>query len=454
VDHAAVDAIALSKRFILRHNRAASLKVRFLGLLHREQREVFEEFWALKDVSMRIGHGESVGIVGRNGSGKSTFLKLIAGLHRPTSGRLLVARAARIGTLIELGVGFHPELNGTENVFLNAAIHGLSRPDIEAIYDRIVAYSGLGHFMDVPLKNYSSGMQMRLGFAVAANLDPDILLLDEIFAVGDEDFQKQCMKTIEQFSAAGRTIVFVSHAAPAIQAICDRVCLIDHGRLLYDGDVEGGFAEYHRLLEAQAAVPMGAPGMSASVESLDAPATGEGTSDLRGDWQLDFLRSEGLRRDHAVLEIGGRSAALLRYLDPGRYFGLAGEDGPFNFGGVPEVLDVVIASSLFSRLSLNRVAYLVATVLRRLRPGGRLYATWYDNPDPGSFDPILHPDGVTTYPDAEPYHHPFDVLAGVCGALGGRAMRIDDRSHPGGESVIVIVKSSGEFQAFEGALTQ
>ncbi len=140
--------------------------------------------------------------------------------------------------------------------------------------------------------------------------------------------------------------------------------------------------------------------------------------------------------------------------NPAGYFGLTGEDGPFNFGSVPEVLDVVIASSLFSRLSLNRVAYLVATVLRRLRPGGRLYATWYDNPDPGSFDPILHPDGVTTYPDAEPYHHPFDVLAGVCGALGGRALRIDDRSHPGGESVIVIVKSSGEFQAFEGALTQ
>ena len=290
-------------------------------------------------------------------------------------------------------------------------------------------------------------MQMRLGFAVAANLDPDILLLDEIFAVGDEDFQKQCMKTIEQFSAAGRTIVFVSHAAPAIRAICDRVCLIDHGRLLFDGDVEGGFAEYHRLLEAQAAVPVGAPDLPASVESLDAPATGEGTSDLRGDWQLDFLRSEGLRPDHAVLELGGRSAALLRYLEPGRYFGLTGQDGPFYFGGVPEALDVVIASSLFSRLSLNRVAYLVATVIRRLRPGGRLYATWYDNPDPGSFDPILHPDGVTTYPDAEPYHHPFDVLAGVCSALGGRAMRIDDRSHPGGESVIAIVKSSGELQA-------
>ena len=443
MDTPAVEAIAVSKRFILRHNRAASIKVRFLGLLHKEQREVLEEFWALKEVSVRIRHGESVGLVGRNGSGKSTFLKLIAGIHRPTSGRLLVARAARIGNIIELGVGFHQDLNGTENVFLNAAIHGLSRPDIEAIYDRVVAYSGLGHFMDVPLKNYSSGMQMRLGFAVAANLDPDILLLDEIFAVGDEDFQKQCMKTIKQFAAAGRTIVFVSHSPVAVRAICDRVCLIDHGRLLFDGEVDGGLAEYHRLMEA-AAVP-GSPldMVSAAVQRVDAPAPGEGTSGAHGDWQLDFLRGEGLRPDHEVLELGGRSAELSRYLEPGRYHEVAGEDGPFNLGGVPEVLDVAIASSLFSRLSLNRVAYCVAAVLPRLQPGGRLYATWFDNPDPGSFDPILHPNGVTTYPDAEPYHHPFEVLAGVCAALGAKAVRIDHRSHPRGESIMAVVKSSG-----------
>jgi ABC-type polysaccharide/polyol phosphate transport system ATPase subunit len=392
---------------------------------------------------VRIRHGESVGLVGRNGSGKSTFLKLIAGIHRPTSGRLLVARAARIGNIIELGVGFHPDLNGTENVFLNAAIHGLSRPDIEAIYDRVVAYSGLGHFMDVPLKNYSSGMQMRLGFAVAANLDPDILLLDEIFAVGDEDFQKQCMKTIKEFAAAGRTIVFVSHAALAVQAICDRVCLIDHGRLLFDGEGDEGLAEYHRLMEATN-VP-GAPAMTtATVQDIDdAQPPGEPTSDARGDWQLEFLRSEGLRPDQGVLELGGCSAELSRFLEPGRYYEVPDEGGPFNFGGIPAVLDVAIASSLFPRLSLNRVAYCVAAVLPRLGPGGRLYATWLDNPDPGSLEPILQPNGVTTYPDAEPYHHAFDVLAGVCAALGAEAVRIDNRTHPRGESVLAIVKRSG-----------
>ena len=244
---AAIIAEGLSKRFFLRHNRAGELKVRFLGLFHASKREMVEEFWALRDVSLSIGRGETVGVVGRNGSGKSTFLKLVAGLHRPTTGRLLVARAARIGTMIELGVGFHGELSGRENVFLNASIHGLSRSETEQIYPGVVAYSGLEHFMDVPIKNYSSGMHMRIGFAIAANLDPDILLLDEIFAVGDADFQQQCIRTVTDFRARGKTILFVSHSAEAVRSICDRVLVLDHGRLLYDGTVDGGLARYADL---------------------------------------------------------------------------------------------------------------------------------------------------------------------------------------------------------------
>jgi ABC-type polysaccharide/polyol phosphate transport system ATPase subunit len=234
-------------RFFLRHNRAGELKVRFLGVFHASKREMIEEFWALRDVSVSIGRGETVGVIGRNGSGKSTFLKLVAGLYRPTAGRLLLARAARIGTMIELGVGFHGELSGRENVFLNASIHGLSRGETEALYPAIVAYSGLEHFMDVPIKNYSSGMHMRIGFAIAANLDPDILLLDEIFAVGDADFQQQCVHTVKDFRARGKTILFVSHSAEAVRAICDRVLVLDHGRLLYDGAVDGGLACYADL---------------------------------------------------------------------------------------------------------------------------------------------------------------------------------------------------------------
>ena len=253
----AIVAEHLSKRFILRHNRSGELKVRFIGLFLKNKRETREEFWAVRDVSASIGHGEAVGVVGRNGSGKSTFLKLVAGLHRPTGGRLLMARHARIGTMIELGVGFHGELTGQENVYLNTSIHGLSRAETDAIYPAIAAYSGLGHFMDVPIKNYSSGMHMRLGFAIAANLDPDILLLDEVFAVGDADFQAQCIRTVKEFRERGKTILFVSHSPEAVRAVCRRVLVLEHGQLMFDGDVDEGLEFYGHLLAGTA--PAGSP---------------------------------------------------------------------------------------------------------------------------------------------------------------------------------------------------
>ena len=248
-----IEAQSLSKRFLLRHNASVELKVRFLGLLHPEKRQSIEEFWALKNVSLSIEAGEAIGLVGRNGSGKSTLLKLIAGIHRPTSGRLLVGRDARISSMIELGVGFHPELTGRENVVLSASIHGLSRAEIDRIYDAVVEYSGLAHFIDVPIKNYSSGMYMRLGFAIAANLSPDILLLDEIFAVGDADFQVRCVETIYRFLAEGKTIIFVSHSPDAIRTVCKRVCVLDAGELQFDGEVEAALAFYDRLLAPGAA---------------------------------------------------------------------------------------------------------------------------------------------------------------------------------------------------------
>jgi ABC-type polysaccharide/polyol phosphate transport system ATPase subunit len=228
------------------------LKVRFLSFLHPDKRQSIEEFWALKQVSLRVEHGEVLGLVGRNGSGKSTFLKIVAGIHRPTTGRLLVAPGIRISSMIELGVGFHPELTGRENVFLSASIHGLNRAEIERIYHSVVEYSGLERFIDVPIKNYSSGMHMRLGFAIAANLDPDILLLDEIFAVGDADFQQRCVGTIERFMAEGKTIIFVSHAPSAIRSICRRVCVLEQGHLAFDGGVDEGLSFYEELLAHRA----------------------------------------------------------------------------------------------------------------------------------------------------------------------------------------------------------
>jgi ABC-type polysaccharide/polyol phosphate transport system ATPase subunit len=245
---AVIDAQTVSKQFLLRHNASVELKVRFLSFLHPERRQSIEEFWALRNVSLGIERGEAVGLVGRNGSGKSTLLKLIAGIYRPTSGRILVARGARISSMIELGVGFHPELTGRENVFLSASIHGLTKAHIESIYDAVVDYSGLEHFIDVPIKNYSSGMYMRLGFAIAANLDPDILLLDEIFAVGDADFQQRCIATVKQFLHDGKTIIFVSHAPSALRAICRRVCVLERGEMVFDGEVDAGLDFYEQLL--------------------------------------------------------------------------------------------------------------------------------------------------------------------------------------------------------------
>jgi ABC-2 type transport system ATP-binding protein len=289
-----VDARHLSKRFVLRHN-AGELKVRALGMLGAGARARVEEFWALRGVSVRISAGESIGLIGRNGSGKSTLLKLVAGIHRPSSGELFVRTGLRISSMIELGTGFHPELTGQENVLLNASIHGLSRADALAIYDRVVAYSGLRHFMDVPIKNYSSGMHMRLGFAIAANLDPDILLLDEIFAVGDEEFQKQCRGTLQSFLASGKTILFVSHSAAAVQAICRRVCVLHQGQLRFDGDVDSGLTEYRRLNAASPhqAIRGGDDAPSAAVDdrAWHRLATG-GQWEEQGAWVFEFLRSQ------------------------------------------------------------------------------------------------------------------------------------------------------------------
>lgn len=226
---AVIEARHVSKSFLLNRQRAGSLKERALQAIHRSHRQPAETFWALHDISFDLERGEALGLVGRNGSGKSTLLKLIAGIHRPTGGHLRAPRRARIGTIIELGVGFHNELSARENLFVNAAVHGLSHAETAAVYPEVVEYSGLAAFMDVPLKSFSSGMQMRLGFSIAAMLRPDILLLDEVFAVGDEHFQRQCMHTMEEFGARGTTVVFVSHAPAAVRAICRRVCVLEAG---------------------------------------------------------------------------------------------------------------------------------------------------------------------------------------------------------------------------------
>jgi lipopolysaccharide transport system ATP-binding protein len=204
------------------------------GLDSVAMRSSNEEFWALRDISLEIKQGEVVGIIGRNGAGKSTLLKILSRITEPTTGRIGIK--GRVASLLEVGTGFHPELTGRENVFLNGAILGMTRREVIRHFDEIVDFAGIDKFIDTPVKRYSSGMYLRLAFAVAAHLNPEILVIDEILAVGDSEFQKKCLGKIQQVaSGAGRTVFFVSHQLGAIITLCTRVCLLKAGRLEADG---------------------------------------------------------------------------------------------------------------------------------------------------------------------------------------------------------------------------
>jgi ABC-2 type transport system ATP-binding protein len=213
------------KKFRLYDERNQTLK----AALMRGRRARYQEFEALKGVTFEIAEGSTFGLIGENGSGKSTLLKCIARILRPERGE--IKTRGKISALLELGAGFHPELSGRENIYLNGAILGLTRKQLEARFDEIVAFAGLEQFIDSPVKNYSSGMYVRLGFSVAINVDPDILLVDEVLAVGDESFQRKCSEKFADFKESGKTIVVVSHALGAMQALCDNLALLEHGTL-------------------------------------------------------------------------------------------------------------------------------------------------------------------------------------------------------------------------------
>lgn len=192
------------------------------------------EFDAVRNVSFEVGHGETLGIIGRNGCGKSTLLKVIAGVFEPTSGKVEVRGS--VAPLIELGAGFHGELTGRENLFMNGLLMGFSKREMQSREKAILDFAEIGDFIDSPIKQYSSGMYMRLAFAIATEVNPDILLIDEILAVGDEPFKRKCFERIEQFRRAGKTILFVTHTLPEVRAYCDRVIYMDAGEILADGE--------------------------------------------------------------------------------------------------------------------------------------------------------------------------------------------------------------------------
>jgi ABC-type polysaccharide/polyol phosphate transport system ATPase subunit len=212
-----------------------------------------ENFWALRHVTLSISPGESIALVGHNGSGKSTLLKTIAGVLQPSEGQAVAQ--GRISPMIELGAGFDPELSGRDNIFLNGALLGFSRKQMEAKFDGIVAFSELGDFIDMPIKNYSSGMYARLGFAIAQDVEPDILIVDEVLAVGDERFQAKCKARIADFRSAGVTFCFVSHNFEGAKELCPRAAVLHHGRLAFDGPIDQAWERYRELERGPAPGP-------------------------------------------------------------------------------------------------------------------------------------------------------------------------------------------------------
>lgn len=253
----AVTVESLSKKYIIRHQNlprhetvrdVVSSSVRSLmqkvahPLTARKDRPSYEEFWALKDVDFDIRQGERVGIIGRNGAGKSTLLKILSRITEPTTGRVKIR--GRIASLLEVGTGFNPELTGRENIFLNGAILGMKKTEIKKKFDAIVAFAEVEKFLDTPVKHYSSGMYMRLAFAVAAHLEPEILVVDEVLAVGDAQFQKKCLGKMEEVGKEGRTILFVSHNMQAVRQLCSRGILLNGGQVLVNGMGETAIARY------------------------------------------------------------------------------------------------------------------------------------------------------------------------------------------------------------------
>ena len=228
----------VSKSFRLYHERNQTLK----SALMRGRRSVHEDFWALKDVTFDVPVGSTFGLIGSNGSGKSTLLKCLANIYHPNKGS--VTHHGTMAAMLEVGSGFHAELSGRENIFLNGSILGMSKKEITRKFDEIVDFSGVERFIDQPVKNYSSGMYVRLGFAIAINMDPDILVVDEVLAVGDAEFQAKCFQKFSDFKVAGKTVILVSHATRTVQTMCDQAAWIDKGELKAVGPAGSTVAAY------------------------------------------------------------------------------------------------------------------------------------------------------------------------------------------------------------------
>ena len=240
----------ITKKFRIRHEKQSYLSIRdSFSSIFKSSKNTTEDFYALQDINFNVNQGDTIGIVGKNGAGKSTLLKILSKITPPTSGKIICR--GRIASLLEVGTGFHPELSGRENIFLNGSILGMKRTEIIKNYDAIVDFAGVQKFIDTPLKHYSSGMQLRLAFAVAAFLENEILIIDEVLAVGDAEFQKKCMRKMEDVSKSGRTILFVSHNMGAIKQLCEKSILLENGKIIYISDTISTLNKYMNHTENQ-----------------------------------------------------------------------------------------------------------------------------------------------------------------------------------------------------------
>ncbi|MDG1330753.1 MAG: ABC transporter ATP-binding protein [Crocinitomicaceae bacterium] len=231
----------LSKRYLIGKKKDTSLRGTLSSIL-KTGNSSDEEFWALRDIDLEIQNGDVIGIIGKNGAGKSTLLKVLSQITRPTTGRIEIN--GRVASLLEVGTGFHPELTGRENIFLNGTILGMTRKEVAAKFDEIVDFSGIGKFIDTPVKRYSSGMYVRLAFAVAAHLEPEILIIDEVLAVGDDEFQKKCIGKMKDVAGEGRTVIFVSHDLGAVKNLCNKGALLQEGKIIFTGDIKETISKY------------------------------------------------------------------------------------------------------------------------------------------------------------------------------------------------------------------
>jgi lipopolysaccharide transport system ATP-binding protein len=292
---AAITAYDLGKRYRIAADRAqyATLRDALANASMRvfRRRTRAKEFWALRSVSFELATGDVLGLIGKNGAGKTTLLKLLAKITEPTEGWAEIR--GRVGSLLEVGSGFNPELTGRENVYLNGAILGMTRREMARKFEDIVAFSGVDQFIDTPVKRYSTGMHMRLAFAVAAHLEPEILLVDEVLAVGDAEFQKRCLGKMGDIARSGRTVVFVSHQLPAIKSLCDRCLLLEGGRVVFDGAPTAAVEHY-------------------LTRGADAHASGE----IPRDWPRPFNTGEAFFRWARIIDEDGEEVRELYYRSP------------------------------------------------------------------------------------------------------------------------------------------